>query len=160
MTKLEPRSGGVFFALRKARSTVARGGHNPSRFSSKSPTMQREARATRSASDERAGLVSVIALLVGDEHAATLICRRSIQFAQRSRPRDYRRGSLGNQRPTRRSRQTDSRNPMYLERAVRWLRCHIWCSWRCAFRQHASFKSSPHPNGWVLPVFFMRTKAF
>ena len=32
MTHFKPRFGGAFFALRKARSTVARGGHNPSRF--------------------------------------------------------------------------------------------------------------------------------
>jgi hypothetical protein len=32
MTKLEPRFGGAFFALRKARSTVARGAHNPRDF--------------------------------------------------------------------------------------------------------------------------------
>src|SRR4051812_48887021 len=33
---------------------------------------------------------------------------------------------------------------------LRCLRGHLWCGWRGAFRQHASFESSPHPKSWGL----------
>src|SRR5262249_56279065 len=84
------------------------------------------------------------------ESCEVFCCRRSIRFAQQSRPPDYRQRSLGNQRAIRPSRQKDSRNPSVWEKWLRWFRCNIWGPWRGAFRQHAPFESHSHPKSWSL----------
>ena len=86
-------------------------------------------------------------------------CRRSIQFAQRSRPPESRRLFLGNQRPIRRNFQTDSTNQYVWKKRLRCLRRHIWCGWRGAFRQHASFESSAHPKSWGLASVLYANKS-